>query len=273
MDGVVETICIRILRRCNLQCAHCWAESSPGGKDELSANVIRDFLERMKKIGLRHVSVSGGEPSLHSELADIIESATELGLYVTVTTNGTRQERLLNAIDKLEPSALGHLRVRVSIDGGPSYHNAIRGNGTYALALECVREIRETIGWVGVNTIITPNAEQLLEHLVEALNDARVDEMALMSLVPWLRVPNATLQQATIVDALQNQGQVVRALGFKGRVTLWDFVSHPEGGLEVQRRWTNNNAVHAQAKGTICWKYRANHSRGYSCRGAGKTFR
>jgi hypothetical protein len=82
---------ILLTSRCNRSCPYCFArrEMSGAASDQFlsweNLIYITDFL---KASGQRHVSLLGGEPTLHPECADFILYLLDRDLEVTVFTNG-----------------------------------------------------------------------------------------------------------------------------------------------------------------------------------------
>ncbi|MFB6173796.1 MAG: radical SAM protein [Halobacteriales archaeon] len=80
---------VEITRDCNLSCSYCFASSGPGG-DQLSFGAVVDLLETVKaEGGPRPIQFSGGEPTVHDRLPDLVEHARGMGFeHVEVNTNG-----------------------------------------------------------------------------------------------------------------------------------------------------------------------------------------
>jgi MoaA/NifB/PqqE/SkfB family radical SAM enzyme len=72
--------------RCNASCHFCdiWEKPSP----YVEFDNVHQNLHDLKKIGVRIVDFTGGEPLLHQKLPEILKVARSLGLITTVTTNG-----------------------------------------------------------------------------------------------------------------------------------------------------------------------------------------
>ena len=56
-----------ITARCNLSCIHCYT-SRFKGLGELSTNDALRLIQEIAEIGIRHVSISGGEPLIRKDL-------------------------------------------------------------------------------------------------------------------------------------------------------------------------------------------------------------
>jgi radical SAM protein with 4Fe4S-binding SPASM domain len=110
---------------CNLKCLHCG--STAGGKraEELSTREALDLCADLKKSGCRGVALMGGEPLLRKDFFEIAARVRELGMELSVITNGTIQsEEIFENLKKLKPRA-----VAVSLDAAnPALHDKIRGS-------------------------------------------------------------------------------------------------------------------------------------------------
>lgn len=85
---------IEITQDCNLSCSYCFASSGPGGTQR-SFEDVTDLLETVQNEGgIRPIQFSGGEPTVHDELPELVERAREMGFeHVEVNTNGINLTR------------------------------------------------------------------------------------------------------------------------------------------------------------------------------------
>ena len=98
-DGKIA--CTLFTGGCNYRCPFC--HNSPLIKEQpfLDLNEILAYLEKRKKM-LDAVVISGGEPTLHKNLPDILKVLKELGYVIKLDTNGTNPKMLKELIeDKL----------------------------------------------------------------------------------------------------------------------------------------------------------------------------
>ncbi|MFO7496954.1 MAG: radical SAM protein, partial [Desulfobacterales bacterium] len=79
-----------ILTRCNLRCRHCYINPAQHGRESLSLATINRWLALFAdKSQTTNVIFLGGEPTLHPDLAQAVQSARRLGYHsVTIDTNG-----------------------------------------------------------------------------------------------------------------------------------------------------------------------------------------
>lgn len=85
---------------CNFRCPFCHNGSLVDLKrGEFSVtNRFFEHVEKRKKV-LDGVVITGGEPTLHSGLPELVEGLKNLGLKVKLDTNGTKPDMLRQAID------------------------------------------------------------------------------------------------------------------------------------------------------------------------------
>lgn len=75
--------------RCNSACGYCDLPLNVG-RYEMTRDEIRRVFRSLYAEGLRFVFVQGGEPLLRRDLPEVLEDLSEIGLSLTVITNGTR---------------------------------------------------------------------------------------------------------------------------------------------------------------------------------------
>lgn len=87
---------------CNLKCPYCHnpdlIKFKPGNSVEISEYSVLSFLEQRKGL-IDGVVITGGEPTLQSELAYFAKKVKLLGYSVKMDTNGTRPDILANLIE------------------------------------------------------------------------------------------------------------------------------------------------------------------------------
>lgn len=78
--------------RCNNNCRHCWLRIPPGApekQDELSFDEIRDVVDQARVMGCHEWSISGGEPMLRPDFAEVFDYVTRKATHYSLNTNGT----------------------------------------------------------------------------------------------------------------------------------------------------------------------------------------
>ena len=105
--------------RCNLRCDFCYGNVEALPNVELDASSWRMLFKRLRSWGLMRVDLSGGEPTMHRDLAEIARAAVGEELQVVISTNGM--------VLKKGPSGFPGVRWHVSLDSGiPEIHERSR---------------------------------------------------------------------------------------------------------------------------------------------------
>lgn len=154
-----------ITDRCNLRCKHCSVYGSVGNRQRTYADILDD-MRYAYGLGSRFIDLEGGEPTLWREgdrtINDLIHAAREIGFFsVTVTTNAQQD------FSWIRPHSIW-----VSMDGVGRYHDAIRGEGTFARLEENIR--RSGQRHICVNMVLNRLNRDSLDAAMDyvATNDA-----------------------------------------------------------------------------------------------------
>jgi MoaA/NifB/PqqE/SkfB family radical SAM enzyme len=125
----VRNVFFHILTGCNLACRHCYINPEQHGKGMVSRQTMRDWLHLFSSPGTEtNLIFLGGEPTLHPDLAEGIQTANALGYHsITVDTNGYLFHDLLARISPADAV------LSFSLDGpSPEVNDPIRGEGVFA---------------------------------------------------------------------------------------------------------------------------------------------
>ncbi len=130
--------------RCNLACAHCYLDAvqrKTQVRDELDTQDALAVIEQLSRMAPGAMLVlTGGEPLLRPDLAQLIEAAA-VELMPVVGTNGT----LLDAARARTLERAGAAGVGISLDSStPAFHDRLRGvPGAFAGAHRGIAAARE----------------------------------------------------------------------------------------------------------------------------------
>ena len=133
--------------RCNLRCAHCYADSGPRVRDDAFMTPQRWMaaFRWARERGYRNLQLIGGEPMLHPAFPELLAFGTGLGFSVEVFSNGTVSRRAgRDALLRSTP------RMAFSLYGASAQvHDQVTGaEGSF-------RRTMDTIAWCGENGLTT----------------------------------------------------------------------------------------------------------------------
>ena len=102
---------IELTERCNHNCVHCYinlpANDQEARKRELSFEEIREIVDEAVEMGCLWWLITGGEPLVREDFADIYLYLKKKGLLVSVFTNGTLiMPELVRLFKKYPPRGL-----------------------------------------------------------------------------------------------------------------------------------------------------------------------
>jgi len=117
------------------------------------------MLSQLAEVNCPVVLFSGGEPLLRSDLFELLEEASRLGLQSVISTNGT----LIDTSTAGKLAEVGVSYVGISIDGGEKFHDKFRqSKGSFKAALGGIENCQAAGIKTGLRfTITKANAEQI----------------------------------------------------------------------------------------------------------------
>lgn len=146
--------------RCNARCHFCDIWSLEPGQ-EADFSTIQQNLRDLRRLGVKYVDFTGGEPLLRSDVGQIYQEAKQLGFMTSITTN-----TILYPQKALEIQGLVDF-LNFSLDGSTAEaHDQSRGVQIFDTLVKSV-EIAHQLGEYPV-----------LNHTVTAQNYQRVAEVA-----------------------------------------------------------------------------------------------
>ena len=139
---MMEQFYFVITERCNLTCSHCIRDSSPYRDETAETGMIKNALTQIARSHPDSlVLLSGGEPTLHRHFMELLDFGLQLGLTITINTNGVTS--FFNEATLKGLAQHARLSVQVSLDGDQAMHDAIRGPDSYRKAVRTLRKLVE----------------------------------------------------------------------------------------------------------------------------------
>ena len=191
--GIPLAVLLELTHRCPLQCGYCSnpVEMERAG-NELTTDEWKKVLTELAEIGVLQVHFSGGEPTVRKDLAELIQHASELGLYSNLITSAVLLSR-----DKLAALAdAGLCHIQISFQGNePELANRIAGFKGHSKKLEAAGWARELGLPLTVNAVMhRQNLHQLpgMIDMAVALDADRI-EVANVQYYGWALKNRAAL--------------------------------------------------------------------------------
>jgi hopanoid biosynthesis associated radical SAM protein HpnH len=142
------------LFRCNLACAGC-------GKIQYPAHILKtdlspeDCFKAVDECGAPMVSIPGGEPLMHPQIAEIVEGLVARKKYIYLCTNALLLKEKLHLF---KPSK--YLSFSVHVDGQKEHHDfSVCREGGFEIALDGIRAAIDAGFRVTTNTTLFDGAD------------------------------------------------------------------------------------------------------------------
>ena len=156
---------------CNFRCGHCGSSCEGALPGQLSTEEALDLCDQIADIGLKWITLSGGEPLTRQDTPELVKRLSGNGVIVNMITNGW----LLDAKMAKKLKENGIATVAISIDGTPEIHDKIRKKGAFEHARQAFAAMKELGIKTGAVTTITKQNMDILPELKEELIRMGVD--------------------------------------------------------------------------------------------------
>jgi MoaA/NifB/PqqE/SkfB family radical SAM enzyme len=179
VPGRISRLFFFVTSRCNAACPFCLNKSrlkpqDAGTSGELTIDEIRKVAQNLGR--MPYLTMSGGEPFLRSDLAEIVTAFyEECGTqWVTIPTNGSQPSRIASVtLDILRRCPDVLLTVLVSVDGIGKDHDESRGvPGLFEKTSEALRRLAGLRAWsrnlrIGLSTCLTDRNMDSIEKIFQ----------------------------------------------------------------------------------------------------------
>ncbi len=250
MSRPLRDLRISVTDRCNFRCPYCMPRSQfgPGHRfrsraERLEVGEIVRLADLFVSLGVTKIRLTGGEPLLRRELAEIVAALAGLGLSdLALTTNGAllrrwaeplRQaglHRVTVSLDSLDPDVFAQMsdsRVRVSqvLDG----ITAARQAGLEPVKLNCV--VRRGLNEASVLDLVDfARREQLTLRFIEYMDVGTANGWRPDDVVTGAEILERVSRVHALEEDAREPGTVARRYRFSdgdGALGLITSVSRP----------------------------------------------
>lgn len=167
-NRIPVTAHLALTHRCNLRCRHCYlgnrTEQHKLRALEQDTAAVKASLDEWAAAGCFHLVLTGGDPMMRNDFADIYRHAAEQGIFVTVFCDGMLvTDRIVGLFKEWPPRS-----VEISIYGATAetYERVTRVPGSHARA------------WKGIHRLLAIGVRVMLKTVVLTLNQHELQAMA-----------------------------------------------------------------------------------------------
>ncbi|WP_125783139.1 radical SAM/SPASM domain-containing protein [Pseudoalteromonas rubra] len=202
-----------ITLKCNLACSHCGSRAGDPRVNELSTSEALDLVAQMADLGIKEVTLIGGEAFMRPDWLMIAAEITRLGMTASMTTGGYGIS--LGTAKRMKEAGIGV--VSLSIDGLEESHDQLRGKqGAWQQCFKTIEHLRQVGIKVACNTQVNRKSVNQLPEMYEILKEAGIRAWQLALTVPMgnavenneiLLQPYELLDVFPLLAHLSNQGK------------------------------------------------------------------
>lgn len=179
--GLGPVVAWNINSQCNLNCKHCYSNSTAQKKDEtLNTKEAYDLIDQLADFNVPVLLLSGGEPLMRPDIFKLIEKAKNRDLRVVISTNGTLlTEKMVKKLNLLKVSYIG-----ISLDGMQAVNDEFRGKkGAFKAALKGIRNCQKYDQKVGLRFTVNQENYQEIDELFELIEAENIPRICFYHLV------------------------------------------------------------------------------------------
>ena len=149
---------------CNLNCSFCIRghQNKPVMLDVEKLKIIL----KTNNFNQYHLLLTGGEPSLHPCLPEIIDLCLGHFKSISINTNGLNSSWIDHCLTN-------QIHVQISLDGTPTVHNKIRGNGkinVYDSILTTIYKLNDRNISYNISTTVGNDNYEDIKYLCQEIN-------------------------------------------------------------------------------------------------------
>lgn len=223
---------------CNLSCQYC--DRHQRLPNEMTLPQIFAALQGLIEIGMKEISLDGGEALAHPHITEVVQWLAERQVIMRLNTNGVLVPKRTEVIRRMQ-------KVKISLDGPPEVHDAIRGRGAFAKAARAISVAHELGVAVELTCAVGRHNAHTLRELIgiaEQLQCAMIFQPVRPSLFsasggcaePWVLSADESQRAFAEVESFKREGRPV----LNGWASLRHFRHFPKPqGLPCAAGWIN----------------------------------
>jgi cyclic pyranopterin phosphate synthase len=233
---------ISITDACNFRCTYCTSGKTfpvTPRSQWMLPHEIQQIAESFIEMGIQKIRITGGEPLVRKDAAEIFQRLGDLPVELALTTNGVFLPKFIDQFEKI-----GLNKINVSLDSlDPLEFYRIVGVDDFQKVKNAIQLAVQRGFEVKINAVPTQStsAKEILDFVQLTQNqnvEVRMIEMMPFSGNDWDR--NQVLTKEEILNILSNEysfssipklkeetAQLYQIDGFKGKIGIISTVSDP----------------------------------------------
>jgi radical SAM protein with 4Fe4S-binding SPASM domain len=167
--------------RCNNDCAHCYNVSSRDDP-ELTTGQWKQVIDRLWDLSIPHIIFTGGEPTLRSDLPELIAHAEQNGQITGLNTNGRRLSDR-HFVRSLVEAGLDHVQITLESHDSATHDHMVQQAGAWQQTVTGLRNVLDSSLYVMTNTTMLRTNAPSLTQTLDFLGEQGVATIGLNALI------------------------------------------------------------------------------------------
>lgn len=187
----MKHVSIEIIQKCPNECIHCSSLANIECKKYISTEKVKEIINGLYMINTENISISGGEPFLHTGLLEIVDYAISKGISVDIYTSGI----MLDEYGKAKPLSnkilerLSNIGVNKVIFNLQSlkcelYDEIMQTKNNLPLLMESIKRCKNNGVFTEIHFVPMKINIDEIDDVIEFVNKIGIDRVSFLGLIP-----------------------------------------------------------------------------------------
>ena len=187
---MIKDVSFEITKRCLNNCLHCSSCSTSNCNQQIDFSTICKTIDDMPKIGVERVCLSGGEPFLHPNLADIVKYIKKAGMEVNIYSSGITEENdqissiSIDEMLKLKEYGLTKIMFNVQSPRSEGYDEITGTHGRFSLVKSSIVNAVKTGIYTEIHFVPMKLNIEDIDSIIDFAKENQINKVSFLKLVP-----------------------------------------------------------------------------------------
>jgi radical SAM protein with 4Fe4S-binding SPASM domain len=166
--------------RCNNNCGHCYV-ARDRNFPELDTESMKKILDVLWEVGVPHVALTGGEPTMRDDFLELIEYGQKKGFVMGIITNG-RKFADKNLVKQAIQKGLDYAQITLE-SHNKEIHNKMVGADGFDETIQAIKNFESEDIFFMTNTTLCKHNLDGIKDTIKYLHDLNVKTFACNGLI------------------------------------------------------------------------------------------
>ncbi len=168
---------------CNLKCEQCHASSGKALSNELTTEESKKLIGEIASIKeFRMLALGGGEPLLRPDIFELADYAINLGLEISIATNGTLLTK--DIAKKFKKMGVANIAIGLNANNKTLHENITHVPGSFEKSKRAVYATAEAGLNLQINTTVMNENREAIPELLDFASEVNAQIVLLYQMVP-----------------------------------------------------------------------------------------